>query len=426
MAKPPKEKDLALAIKEYNSLRKRAQEFQYIHFHSPDLSAPKTFTNLKLKGVQLSDARFDNCAFLNCTFENVDLTRCSIAESEFIDCSFIDCDLLYINLHDVQFVNTQFEGGQIVEGNLYEVEFNNVIIESSQAINDIRFDRCSFFGLTFAHSRLSYLNFDDRRGRVKHKITFDLCGISHSAFCWFNFGAAVFENNLINYCTFSNCQLFPQTLLPSNKTADASFSSIDFQSILRSEISTESLKKHFGIHNADLKHYVIEMVSPVELHTVFISYSFTDKVIAHRLNEALQRRGAFTFLWEKDSPAGQRLKKIMVNNVHKFDKLLFIASKHSLKSEACHFELTNGRKKQDKNWDIVLFPVHIDSFLFSVDPDDIPRKNRAEFWTNIEELREINSMDLSPFAAETVDQTAFDQQVDKLIRGLKKEKREGK
>lgn len=57
----------------------------------------------------------------------------------------------------------------------------------------------------------------------------------------------------------------------------------------------------------------------------------------------------------------------MSYNVDNFDRLLFIASKNSLKSEACHFELSNGRKKQDKFWEVVLFPIHTGDFFFTVE-----------------------------------------------------------
>lgn len=45
----------------------------------------------------------------------------------------------------------------------------------------------------------------------------------------------------------------------------------------------------YRIHNSFVKNYVLEMVSKLELHTVFISYSFKDKLIANQINETLKK-----------------------------------------------------------------------------------------------------------------------------------------
>jgi hypothetical protein len=86
----------------------------------------------------------------------------------------------------------------------------------------------------------------------------------------------------------------------------------------------------------------------------------------------------------------------MFENVNKFDRVMFISSENSLKSEACQYELTKAREKQDKTWKTILFPVHIDDFLFNIRKENIrPINKREEYWLNICELREIHSFDFS-------------------------------
>ncbi len=133
-----------------------------------------------------------------------------------------------------------------------------------------------------------------------------------------------------------------------------------------------------------------------EYCSLFISYSTKDNWFARKINDSLISNGVKTFLWEKDALHGELLKEIMFENVNKFDRVMFIASENSLKSDACHYELTKARERQDKTWKTVLFPVHIDDFLFKVRKEQIrPINKREEYWLNILNLREIHSFDFS-------------------------------
>jgi len=378
------------------------------------------FSEEVLTNASLSVAYFQSCNFVNCIFE-----ECQVLDTKFVDCEFSGCLFRQCGFSSVQsirtrFENTRFEGGSLTEGLFSDVFFDKVVFVEIRHCIDLRFSGCWYKKVESIQCMLAHLHFETPLEQNEEMIRFSSCGVFFSHFRWFDLRDTVFEHSNVQLCSFTNSQISASTFMPGNTTLRDQYNSIDFQTVLDSEIPSSVLVGQFGIHQRDLKSYIKEMVHKVELHTVFIPYCFADKVFAYRINEALKARGAFTFLWEKDVPAGQRLNKIMADNVQKFDKVLFIASKHSLKSEACHFELSNGRKKQDKNWELVLFPIHIDPFLFTVTEEDIPRKYRAEFWMNIQELREINSTDFSAIAGETIDPARFDQQVDKLIWGLRK------
>jgi hypothetical protein len=99
---------------------------------------------------------------------------------------------------------------------------------------------------------------------------------------------------------------------------------------------------------------------------------------------------------------------------------LFIASEHSLKSKACHFELSEARGKQNKEWKDIFFPIHIDDYLFKLCKDDIrPKESREEYWKNVEEIKDFNSVDFIKFRADFKDNTVFDEKVAQLAKDLK-------
>lgn len=191
---------------------------------------------------------------------------------------------------------------------------------------------------------------------------------------------------------------------------------------------TESLEKIAKVeYNATgqpvdlgrIKDQISYLANPFsEYRSLFISYSFKDKLFVNRLNDYLLKNGVNTFLWEKDAPVGEPLKNIMFDNVHKYDRVLFVASENSLKSQACHYELTQAREKQDKLWKTILFPIHIDNFLFKVRKENIrPRDKVEEYWMNICELREINSLDFTEPSV-ILDKEKFDEKINKLLINL--------
>lgn len=165
----------------------------------------------------------------------------------------------------------------------------------------------------------------------------------------------------------------------------------------------------------------VENIRKSNTPSVFISYSFQDSTFANHLNDLLIDYDVKTFLWKKNAPGGRTLKSIMLDNINNFDRLLFIASKDSIKSEACQFELTQGRIKQEKLWKTIFFPIHIDNYLFEVQKEAIrPKSKMDEFWENISEIKDINSMDFTEFNTTKIDSVKFEKIVKQLISDLEK------
>jgi hypothetical protein len=148
--------------------------------------------------------------------------------------------------------------------------------------------------------------------------------------------------------------------------------------------------------------------------TVFISYSFKDSDKAKLFSNYLLMNGVKIFLFQIDDPHSRRLKSIMSEEISKFDKVLFIASKSSLTSNACQFEITQCRNKNAKTWDEILIPVRIDNYIFEIREFEIPDEFRIEYWKNIEHIKELNIIDYSS-ALQNFDCVRFQLMIRKLI-----------
>lgn len=376
--------------------------------------------NVDLKNKHFESTEFNNCIFDNCTFHNTFFFSATLKQ-----CHFRDCKFTWSKFIDVDLIQCQFEACIITGLELADVKASKVLFINCGEILDLLIRPGQGRDFSFINSYIAFLDIEPNKSIEKDKIDFIECLIKESNFDRVDFSISVFERCNLSLNQFSDCILSNKTLTENNETPANEFNLIDIRTIINSiNQKANVLEKLFGIHNTDIKDYLIGLTSKIEFQSIFISYSFADKQFAKTINEELMRRGILTFLWEKDAPGGKPLKKIMEKGVKEKDRVLFIASKDSLKSEACHFELTQGRKKQEKTWEDVLFPIHIDNYLFEVSKDKIrPIEVQIEYWKNIEELKSLHSIDFSEFQNKDLkNNTDFERCVFKLIKSLRKEK----
>lgn len=375
--------------------------------------------NIDLENKHFESTEFKDCIFDNCTFHNTFFFSATL-----IQCHFRDCRFTYSKFLDVDLIQCQFEACTITGLEFADVITSKVLFINCGEILDLLIRPGHRRDISFINSYIAFLAIKPNKSEEKDKIDFIECLIKESSFDRVDFSISVFERCNLSLNQFSDCVFSNNTLTENNETPANEFNLIDIRTIINStNQNSDVLEKLFGIHNTDIKDYLIGLTSKIEFQSIFISYSFADKQFAKIINEELVRKGILTFLWEKDAPGGKQLKKIMEKGVKEKDRVLFIASKDSLKSEACHFELTQGRKKQEKTWEDVLFPIHIDNYLFEVSKDKIrPIEVQDEYWKNIEELKSLHSIDFSAFQNKNlINNTDFEKCIFQLIKSLRKE-----
>lgn len=376
-------------------------------------------TNLSIRDRNFECTEFKNCRFENCDFTTSIISSCTLEKCHFKGCRFVWSKFLDVDLFTCKFKECIITGLELCDAVFRETEFINCTEILDLAI---RGSRERF--VSFHNCYLHHLDIEPIGEQNSEKIDFIECLIKESSFDRVDFSESNFNNCILSLNQFSSCILSKSTFIGKNQTPGNEFNLIDIRTILNSTPQdTALLVNLFGIHNSEIKDYLIGLTSKIEFQSIFISYSFNDKEFAKIINEELRRRGILTFQWEKDSPGGKSLKKIMSTEVKAKDRILFIASSNSLKSEACQFELSEGRKKQNQTWQDVFFPIHIDNFLFEVEKEQIrPIEKQEEYWENIEELRRVNSLSFQKYVnSNTMNDIGFEKQIFKLIKGLRKE-----
>lgn len=370
-------------------------EFQGVQFELLDLK------HCSFNNISSWEFTTWNCVFENCVFKNCSFNESKFLETDFINCKFIECDVAYLSCGDVSFRKTSF----INCNELLGISFGNCVIDN----------------LEFQKSCLYLCRFESIATVSKTSLTFNSCEISKAHFLNTDLTKSNFKNCRFNQIIFTACFLSEKTFKQKNSIVDNIYSNIDLQTIIQSPNLNDNTNKLFGITNSDVKDYIAELTTEVHYQSVFISYSFKDSAFARKLNQTLHSNGVATFLWEKDAPGGRRLTQIMAENIKKYDRILYIASRNSLRSTACQYELSEGRKKQEEDWKTIFFPIHIDNYLFEVRKDDIrPVKSQDEIWENIEEIKGVNSLDFTEFNKVKINTRKFNESVKKLVAELRK------
>jgi uncharacterized protein YjbI with pentapeptide repeats len=380
--------------------------------------------DLHLKNTNIRDRHFESTEFKNTVFEECDFTgafivACELENVEFRACKFTWSKFIDVDLKNVTFTNCIISGLELADADIENSEFLNCSEILDLNIRSTRNSR----QLKFTNSYLHFMDIEPIKKAKDDSFYFDDCLIKESSFDRIDLTDSAFINCSLSLNQFTGCKLKSTTFKDENSVPSSEYNFIDIRTILSSEkLSLNKLESLFGINSPDVKEYLRDMTSEIEYQSIFISYSFKDKEFANAINTELVKRGIFTFLFEKDSPAGKTLRSIMNEGIKQKDRVLFIASRSSLRSIACQFELSEGRSKQEELWQEVLFPIHIDDYLFQVEFDQIrPVEKRDDYWKNIEELRATNSLSFKEFVkAENRNNMEFEKLIHKLIKGLRK------
>ncbi|WP_055442426.1 TIR domain-containing protein [Lacinutrix himadriensis] len=380
-------------------------------------------SGLKVDEEDVDDKHFSSTKFINCTFKSTNFKSAIFGDCEFINCYFINCEFTWVKLFNTALTDCTFDYCTIAGMELNDSETYSTKFKDSNEILDLIIRGFGNRDLTFLSCYLNGLSIEPIQNEFSDKLFFEDCIIKESSFDRIDFSDSIIENCTLSLNQFSACTFGLNTFKNQNSSPGSEFNMIDIRSILNSPpINDDNLKTLFGIHNSEIKEYLFELTSEIKFQSIFISYSFEDHEFAKAINEFLLRKGVFTFLWENNSTAGELLNHIMESNINEKDRILFIASENSIKSKACQFELTQGQKKQEITWEKILFPIHIDDFLFKVTKEQIrPSEKQNEYWSNISELKKHNSLDFTEYInKENRKSQEFEKLMFRLLKGLQK------
>jgi hypothetical protein len=161
-----------------------------------------------------------------------------------------------------------------------------------------------------------------------------------------------------------------------------------------------------GVPDEWINFWRTTMIHPIQYHSVFISYSSKDEILARRLHADLQASGVRCWFAPEDLKIGTKFRQRIDEAIHLQDKLLLLLSKHSIQSTWVENEVEAALEKEDRQQREVLFPICLDECI----------EKAPQAWAaTIRRTRHIGDF------TRWTDQQAYQRAFERLLRDLKSE-----
>jgi hypothetical protein len=103
---------------------------------------------------------------------------------------------------------------------------------------------------------------------------------------------------------------------------------------------------------------------PIQYHSLFISYSTKDELLARRLHADLQANGVRCWFASEDIKTGEKIRDRINQEIHVQETFLLLLSKYSVASTWVEYEVEAALEKEYRQKRAILFPIRIDDSVF--------------------------------------------------------------
>ncbi len=145
------------------------------------------------------------------------------------------------------------------------------------------------------------------------------------------------------------------------------------------------------------------------LQSTFISYGGPDEILARRLYEALHRNGVTTFFFPEHAKPGQRIGRVVRENVESYDRILLLCSKASLDRKGVLYEIEETLERERRGGGA--------EYLIPIELDDCLREDGAVLRKDL--VRVLRDRVCADFRGAHEDEAVFQAGVRKLIAALR-------
>ena len=322
-----------------------------------------------------------------------------------------------LELSGVNLIDADLEGAKLNDANLSNSDLNNANLDHANLTNaDLHCADLSRAVLIRADLRGADLSHATLRDADLYDADLRDADLSRAIL---NF--AVFEKTILDNATFfsnpcgntkfANLDLTACTGLETLRHVGPSSLGID--TLVRSGGKIpEAFMRGCGVPDSIIQYQKSFVNSPFEFYSCFISYSHEDKEFAKRLHDDLQGRGIRCWLDDHQLLPGDKVQDQIDKGIRLWDKVLLLASEHSMTSNWVNKELTKAFAKEERlstqhgKEILALVPLNLDGYLMS-DECQHPWKD------------DINERYASDFTNWKTDYEDYKRQLEKLVKALR-------
>ena len=277
------------------------------------------------------------------------------------------------------------------EANLQEAHLSNVILCEAD-LNEAQLD-----GAFLSRADLSKANLRGVTCVLTNFTEANLSRVDLTAACFLN--TILGDTDLTDAKGLDSCEHWGPSV-------------IDHRTLVKSGKLPLAFLRGCGLPESLITYLPSLLNEPIQLYSVFISYSHQDEAFAQQLHNALQGKGVRCWYAPEDIQGGKKIHEQIDSAIRVYDKLLLILSEHSMQSEWVKTEIANARRREVTQKRQVLFPIRI------VDYETIRNWTCFDADTGKDSAREIREYFIPDFS-NWKDHDSFEHTFARLLRDLK-------
>lgn len=330
---------------------------------------------------------------LEINLEGANLRGRELRGFDFFGINFRGADLRACDLSDSDLSATDLSGTRLTEAKLESVKF----FESDMSKADLGkafITDCAFGEATLAGASLGGADIEVSKflGTELSNTNFHGALVIGTEFQPRFFSGADFTHVRMASCVFLNTDFRGVKGLSS--VVHGGPSSVAIETLFLSE---GKIPKKFLLGCGVPSHFVEQIPKLLKrrghFYSCFISHSSKDKTFCDYLYRALSRQGVRLWYYPEDAKWGRGSWNEITRATQKFDKMIVVCSRFSLRSGPVLREIERALAREDKSGKEVLFPIRLDDYIFKgwehARKADVTQKVIGDFldWQNPVKLR---------------------------------------
>jgi hypothetical protein len=246
--------------------------------------------------------------------------------------------LVKANLNEAYLRKANLGMATLSEANLQEAHLSNVILCEAD-LNEAQLD-----GAFLSRADLSKANLRGVTCVLTNFTEANLSRVDLTAACFLN--TILGDTDLTDAKGLDCCEHWGPSV-------------IDYRTLVRSGRLPLSFLRGCGLPDVMIDYLPSLLHEPIQLYSVFISYSHQDEEFAQRLYDALQGKGVRCWYAPEDIQGGKKIHEQIDEAIRVYDKLLLIFSEHSMQSNWVKTEIRRARKAELAVKQRKFFPIRL-------------------------------------------------------------------
>ena len=291
-----------------------------------------------------------------------DLSKADLSDANLAGADLSYTNLYAANLYAANLCGANLCGSMLNESRLRKADLRDANLRGANLASGIHYGFLGFNQYRALRSGAN-LSYDDLRGaHVSGAADLSYANLSGVNLSSVNLSGANLSEAICFHTIFFNIDLrLTKGLAHINHRGP---SAIHLSSL---QLPQDGSGLHFlrgvGLTDEEIDLWHSMAVQPVQYHSVFISYSSQDEILASRLHADLQAHGVRCWFAPEDLKVGSKIRDHIDQAIQMQDRSLLLLSEHSIASSWVEHEVEAVLEKEARQQREILFPVRIDEMV---------------------------------------------------------------